>query len=1174
MSTFLKPIITHLRDALSNFLYQFSNTDGLNSFFYSRGWLSNLEDTDLAAVHTAINIKTDIENIIELVKSIDNGSEPLVTTIENNLPIIKNLIEDLKALKDITASVSNPFPLNQSAFWTELGENLFDDILISHIKDREKNLFAVLHLMQIIEYTDIIPTAANRIPYTKKSFNWSKLGDLFTKPTALVKSNYNWGKSLTPNYNKLFETLETIFFNYGIFPERTLVKSNYYSDLYGSFTPSVPIEGFEIKLIEGWNNYTNDYKKVSLTLLPALNSSNDQLTGFVLVPHIVGYSSLEIPISPELLIKGEGYFESDNFVNFEVTPESSNINLNPLSSTTTIAGKISLVYLPVMPLVILGQAGSSCLMFNGAELSLGMRGSLSDPEFVFNIGLGEIIKNSNFLFAYEPGEGDGFIQKILGKRPFSSEFGLGLQWSSKSGIQFIGSGGLELEIPLHDEKKGEENDAPLRINVLRIGFGIGNGAFKLNAGVDVSFKLGIFSGVVNDIGASLTLKQKTSSESRGILGSLDFDWHFKYPKGIGISVDGGKLTGGGFLSIDPEKGRYVGALQLSLLDKFDLTALAIITTKAPDGSKGFSLLAMLNVEFEPAIELGLGFSLSGLGGMLAVNRRMSAEAIRLGVKSGAIDRILFPDPEKFIENVPTIVRDLEGIFPTQKDRYVFGLFFLINWGVSQEFKVLDIKLGILAEFPSPIKLAIIGTLGMKLPENEPTITLKVAFAGFIDLEKKYLSFDASIYDSKILTYSLSGDMAVRLFWGDRSELLLSVGGFHPSYTPPSFLLLPAKMERMTILLFDTKELSLKMMNYFAVTSNTAQFGARIEFLLNVKVFKVIGLLGLDVLFQFNPFKLIAQIEAMLAVFSGKRELLSVAVKANLEGPGPWHAWGTGEFRVLGMTASANFDENWGPAPKTTLPEISVEPLVRAALTENSAWRTVISDKKKEVVSLKKLENVFILHPSGQLIIGQKIAPLGIKLSRYGTQKISDGGLYNISEVKIADEVQITQSDLEQFAPANYREMNDDQKLKSASFEYLRSGVRVNTPANVDLYMDNYVVKEVKYDRVIIDKLFRKPNEIVELNSVLVNDFVSGGVIGTNDLGAHIKKVTNRPILNVNAQQEKYQIVSKDSLEELSTLGVGLGPTVSNSLADVNTLLENILKTKPGLAGKIQAVPVY
>ena len=339
--------------------------------------------------------------------------------------------------------------------------------------------------------------------------------------------------------------------------------------------------------------------------------------------------------------------------------------MNPLSTTAAIGAKITLAYLPLVPDILLGSELSSRLAFGGAETSIEIRGTIADPEFVFRLGLGEIVRDFNFVFIFEPGDGDGFIKKILGNKPFDSVFGLGLSWSSKHGFQFVGSGGLEVEIPLLDEKKSAESKSPLKVKVL--GFGVGGGKFKFNAGTDVSFRLGPIAGEIDDIGASLSLTKKASNEPRGILNDLDFDWGFKFPKGIGLSIDAKAVKGAGYLYIDPENGKYYGAVELKISDKLSLSAIGIVTTKKPDGSEGFSLLIMVNTIFSPGITLPFGFTLNGIGGMIGVNRSMEPDAIRHGVKNGTIKHILFP--ENIIENIDTIIGSLESIFPIQQKQY-------------------------------------------------------------------------------------------------------------------------------------------------------------------------------------------------------------------------------------------------------------------------------------------------------------------------------------------------------------------------------------------------------------------------------------------------------------------------------------------------------------------------
>jgi hypothetical protein len=61
----------------------------------------------------------------------------------------------------------------------------------------------------------------------------------------------------------------------------------------------------------------------------------------------------------------------------------------------------------------------------------------------------------------------------------------------------------------------------------------------------------------------------------------------------------------------------------------------------PDGSKGFALLILVTAEFTP-IQLGYGFVLIGVGGLLGLNRSLDTEALRLGVRTGGVNSVLFP----------------------------------------------------------------------------------------------------------------------------------------------------------------------------------------------------------------------------------------------------------------------------------------------------------------------------------------------------------------------------------------------------------------------------------------------------------------------------------------------------------------------------------------------------
>ena len=51
-----------------------------------------------------------------------------------------------------------------------------------------------------------------------------------------------------------------------------------------------------------------------------------------------------------------------------------------------------------------------------------------------------------------------------------------------------------------------------------------------------------------------------------------------------------------------------------------MQAICLIGTKNPDGTKGFSLVAILQFELGNPYPLGMGFFLEGFGGLFAMNR--------------------------------------------------------------------------------------------------------------------------------------------------------------------------------------------------------------------------------------------------------------------------------------------------------------------------------------------------------------------------------------------------------------------------------------------------------------------------------------------------------------------------------------------------------------------------
>src|SRR5690606_34899164 len=107
--------------------------------------------------------------------------------------------------------------------------------------------------------------------------------------------------------------------------------------------------------------------------------------------------------------------------------------------------------------------------------------------------------------------------------------------------------------------------------------------------------------------------------------------------------DVGIVKGGGYLYFDFEREEYAGALELVFSGFLTVKAIGLITTRLPDGSKGFSLLIIVSAEFGTPFQLGFGFTLNALGGLLGVNRTMELERIAEGIRTGAIESVMFPE---------------------------------------------------------------------------------------------------------------------------------------------------------------------------------------------------------------------------------------------------------------------------------------------------------------------------------------------------------------------------------------------------------------------------------------------------------------------------------------------------------------------------------------------------
>ncbi len=317
--------------------------------------------------------------------------------------------------------------------------------------------------------------------------------------------------------------------------------------------------------------------------------------------------------------------------------------------------------------------------------------------------------------------------------------------------------------------------------------------------------------------------------------------------------------------------------------------------------------------------------------------------------------------------------------------------------------------------------------------------MQVNFAGAIEFDKKRLYFFAALFESRIVFLTIEGEMGLLVAFGDDANFVVSVGGFHPRFTPPP-LPFPSP-RRIAISLLNTPYARVRIEGYFAVTSNTVQFGAGVEVFFGLDEINVQGHLRFDALFQFSPFLFIIEISASFSVTVFGIGLFSVSVRGTLDGPSPYHIRGTGSLSLLFFDIDVDFEETWGESRNTEMPPIAVMPILDSEINKADNWRALLPAANNLLVSLRKMqtdEAALILHPVGVLRISQRALPLELKLDKVGTQKPSDANRLSIAVV--GNGLAKKTDAFEQFAPAQFQNFADSDKLSRPAFAPEKSGL--------------------------------------------------------------------------------------------------------------------------------------
>ena len=725
--------------------------------------------------------------------------------------LLAAIVGFVSAVSGISSEPAANFPpgLDVATFKSEFPQQTLDYLVVEYLLKRQGGYAHLLKLAGIISTQDVA-ASATRPAFTRRTVAWSGLGDLFSNPSLIFQQAYNWGQ---PTFldDQFLQNVAAVLHGWGVNYRFAEVDPALFASLTaGALDPDkIYASALQVPFFEELYSGAGGAFGLELYILPQTATS---FAGFAILPYASGDLAEDIPLSDSLTMHIRGQAQAAGGFAILFRPN------NPLGLSTGapgISANFSFGLSTQNPTggkqLLLGSATGSRLEYSSLGFTVGLRTDSAATSFYGEVSLadGDIV--------IEPGaDADSFLTQLLPSN-LTVDASITLGLDSRLGVYFSGSTSLEITIPAHISL------GPIEIQSASISIAPASGSLPVSFGATIQGNLGPLQAVVDDVGLTIPL---TFPGSGGNLGPMNASLAFKPPKGVGLTINAGVVQGGGYLYIDTARGEYAGALQLEIAD-----FLSVGRDRA-HLDKDARRLARLLAAHYPHRRLRCRHPAQLR--LHPARRRRPARAQpndALPAAHGRRSNQLHPE-----RHVPAG----RGCQRTAHHQRPASDFSSAEWHIPHRPHGKD-RLGrahahqplagVIIEIP-PGDAAILGILRTALPADEVAIlVLQVNFAGVLEFDKQRFYFYASLFDSHILFITISGSMGVLFAYGDNANFVLSVGGFHPQFNPPPFPF-PAP-ERISIASINESYARIHADGYFAVTTNTVQFGIALRFLLRL-----------------------------------------------------------------------------------------------------------------------------------------------------------------------------------------------------------------------------------------------------------------------------------------------------------------------------------------------------
>ena len=213
------------------------------------------------------------------------------------------------------------------------------------------------------------------------------------------------------------------------------------------------------------------------------------------------------------------------------------------------------------------------------------------------------------------------------------------------------------------------------------------------------------------------------------------------------------------------------------------------------------------------------------------------------------------------------------------------------------------------------------------------------------------------------------------------------------------------------------------------------------------------------------------------------------------------------------------------------------------------------------MSIRKVElppDQLVIHPMGVLTFSERLVPLGLEISKFGNKVPLDANRF---EIKATDPGVLTQTVTEEFAPANFFDKSDNEKLSSPSFDRMTSGFKVTGDAS--LVMPTAVNQSVEYELTYLHRKQRSRAVKYNVSRHAFKASTKASAVTTSALSY----ARNR--ISVNAPEVVAFEAPQYAVANVSDMRLAGPDLVAGSYTEASQKFSALIARRPELRDKVQ-----